>query len=468
MIKIELLSKINDLNILVIGDIIIDKYIDGSVGRISPEAPIPVLNATSSYHRLGGAANVANNISSLGAKCTLVGKAGHDANYDLLIELLENNKIDAHLIKSKYFKTISKTRIISNEHQIVRIDEELIEDTNESEISQILEYVQGKLFDIIIVSDYNKGFINQNLITELQNLDIPIIVDPKPDNISLYKGVHTITPNKFEAFKAYSENDIEVVAIKLRKEIKTNVVITMGKEGVMLCCSGNNVKRIPTTAQQVIDVSGAGDTFISVYSLFIALKCELQEAVEIANIACGLVVKKIGTATISMGELVKTVIDNERLETQKLMSSNQIGQLVGCNNDKVVFTNGCFDIIHEGHVRLLKEAKSLGDLLVVGINSDSSVKKLKGNDRPINSTESRINVLSSISHVDIIVVFDQETPEELIKKIKPDILVKGGDYIASNVVGYDFVKSYGGKVEIIDLIEGKSTTNLIQKLRDES
>ena len=162
MIKIELLSKINDLNILVIGDIIIDKYIDGSVERISPEAPIPVLNTTSSYHRLGGAANVANNISSLGAKCTLVGKAGYDANYDLLIELLKSNKIDAHVIKSKHFKTISKTRIISNEHQIVRIDEELIEDTNESEISKVLEYVRGKLFDIIIVSDYNKGFINQN------------------------------------------------------------------------------------------------------------------------------------------------------------------------------------------------------------------------------------------------------------------------------------------------------------------
>jgi D-beta-D-heptose 7-phosphate kinase/D-beta-D-heptose 1-phosphate adenosyltransferase len=458
----DLSKEINNLNILVIGDVILDKYISGDVNRISPEAPIPVLNINKTFNRLGGAANVANNITAIGANCTLIGKVGNDNDSKLIINLLKEKNIKNQLIISNNYSTISKTRILSSGQQIVRIDNETIEKLNDNEVNEIREFLKSNKYDLVIVSDYNKGFINIDIIDLIKSLDINIIADPKPENISLFKGVHSITPNYKEATAVFNEDNIKKIGKKLIEHLNSSIIITRGENGVSIFdkSSPENTIHLPTNSQEVVDVSGAGDTFISVYSIFIALNYSIKDASEIANTACGLVVNKTGTATVSFYELYNQLNSND-----KTLNFSDLDDFLSTNSKKIVFTNGCFDIIHKGHIKLLKESKNMGEILIVGLNSDSSIKKLKGADRPINNQSNRFDVLSSISFVDYIIVFDDLTPYELIKKLKPSVLVKGSDYSIDEVVGHDVVKKYNGEVRLVKLIDNISTTNLINKIK---
>ena len=461
----NLLKKINSLNILVIGDVILDKYISGNVKRISPEAPIPVLNINKTFNRLGGAANVANNITAMGAKCTLIGKVGNDNDSKLIINLLKKKNIKNQLIISENFNTISKTRVLSSGQQIVRIDNEKIEKLDDDNVNQIKEYLKSNKYDLVIVSDYNKGFVNIDIIDLIKSLEINIIVDPKPENIFLFKGVHSITPNYKEAYAVFNEDNIENIGNKLMEYLNSSVIITRGENGVSIFdqSSPESIIWLPTNSQEVIDVSGAGDTFIAVYSIFIALDYSIKESSEIANIACGLVVNKLGTATVRFYELFNELNNND-----KKLNFYDLDDFLVENSKKIVFTNGCFDIIHKGHIKLLKESKSMGEILIVGLNSDSSIKKLKGEERPINNQSNRFDVLSSIAFVDYIIVFDDLTPYELIKKIKPSVLVKGSDYRIDEVVGHDIVNKYNGEIKLVKLIDNVSTTKLVEKIkRDE-
>jgi D-beta-D-heptose 7-phosphate kinase / D-beta-D-heptose 1-phosphate adenosyltransferase len=458
----DLSKKISNLNILVIGDVILDKYISGNVYRISPEAPIPVLNIDKTFNRLGGAANVANNISSMGAKCTLIGKVGVDNDSKLIINLLKEKNINNQLIYSENYNTISKTRVLSSGQQIVRIDNEKIEELSDNEVNEIKKYLEVNKFDIVIVSDYNKGFVNIDIIDFLKNLKIKIIVDPKPENISVFKGVHSITPNYKEASAVFKSDNVINIGRKLVEHLNSSVIITRGKDGVSIFdkYSPDNSIHIPTKSQEVIDVSGAGDTFIAVYSIFIALNFSIKEASEIANTACGIVVSKLGTANVSLSEVLNKINFND-----KIINFSDLNDFLMTNSKKIVFTNGCFDIIHKGHIKLLKESKNMGEILIVGLNSDSSIRKLKGDERPINNQSNRVDVLSSISYVDYIVVFDGLTPYELIKKIKPSVLVKGSDYSLDEVVGHDIVKKYNGEIKLVKLINNISTTKLVNKIK---
>ena len=465
MDKTKILSKISNLQILVVGDVILDKYLNGNVNRISPEAPVPVVNLDEEFHRLGGAANVAKNIADVGAKCTLVGKAGNDKNYELLVRLIEDTGIDHKIVIGENFRTITKTRILSNGQQIVRVDDEYHQNTSPKELKEIEAFLRVRNFDVIILSDYNKGLFNDKLIDIVRGKDIPIVVDPKPQNIGLFKNAHSITPNHHEANKLFPNHQIDEIGVKLKKDLNANVIITMGKDGVVLFEKDNEkVSALQTVAQEVVDVSGAGDTFVAIYSLLISLNINLKEALEVANRVCGMVVKKSGTASITREELEASLNGVVNTISSKLLKKEQIRYLDFGEKEKIVFTNGCFDILHEGHITLLEKAKRFGEKLIVGLNSDASIKKIKGDNRPINSESSRIKLLSSIIYIDYIILFDDETPIDLIKSIRPDILVKGGDYSEPQIVGADFIKSYGGQVKIIDLVEGKSTTNIINKL----
>ena len=457
-------KNLNKLKILVIGDIILDKYVSGNVNRISPEAPIPVLNVSKTFCRLGGAANVSNNLKSIGVDTYLIGRISNDENGIIIENLLNDLGINNLLIKDKRSKTICKTRIISSSQQIVRIDNEEIFYSNNKDENIIHNHLKINNFDCIIISDYNKGFITDGIMKVIKNSNCRIIADPKPNNIELYKNIHSITPNQIEAEAISKMTNIDKIGTKIKNDLSTNVIITRGDKGVSVYEKlSSKGYHIPTQSNNVIDVSGAGDTFISVYSTFISLDHSIEDSVKIANNACGLVIKKTGTAPITFHDLI---LSNSEIFEKRVTLSNLKLHLKNFNDKKIVFTNGCFDILHRGHISLLKKSKTYGDILIVGLNSDESVKKIKGNDRPVNDQDSRNEVLSAISYVDYIIIFNEETPINLIKEIKPDILVKGADYKLNEVVGHNFIKEYGGEVKLVEIIKGHSSSNIIEKLKN--
>tara|TARA_B100001564_G_C20615957_1_gene659911 strand:+ start:125 stop:1498 length:1374 start_codon:yes stop_codon:yes gene_type:complete len=454
-------DEIKNLNILVVGDIILDKYISGNTNRISPEAPIPVLDVEKTYFRLGGAANVAHNLKSIGVNSFLIGRISNDANGNILENLINDYGINNLLIKQNISKTTCKTRVICSSQQIVRIDDEEKVFSDKSEEDFVSNQISKYKFDCIIISDYNKGFINSKIVSILKKAKVNIIVDPKPSNILFYKDVHSITPNFNEAKLISDKNNIDEIGLNIKRQTNSNVLITRGKKGVSIFERKiSKALHISARVNEVIDVSGAGDTFISVYSIFISLGYQIKDAAKIANNSCGMVIKKVGTSTIDFNELLTS--NHGLISKQTEISS--LSSLINGIDKKIVFTNGCFDILHKGHISLLKEAKSFGDILVVGLNSDKSVKINKGDKRPFNDETARIEVLSAISYVDYILLFEQETPIELIKELKPDVLVKGADYELNEVVGCDEVKKYGGVVKLAKIISGYSSTGLINKM----
>ena len=442
--------------ITVIGDVMIDWYLHGESSRISPEAPVPVINFKESKFQLGGAANVANNLKHLEIEPFLIGAVGKDHFGSTLKEHLKLENINFNLLSEISFQTICKQRLMSSNQQLARIDYEQY--FHVSKLSNIFNTFIKNITktDLIIVSDYGKGtiFNATKLIQSARKLKKKILIDPKGKDFTKYKGANLITPNKSEfeniMGKVSSKKDLQKKAKKMLEHLKLeSLIVTLGSEGMyVLTQSNKKIKEefINAYPQEVFDVSGAGDTTISALGAALSEGMDIFSAAEFANLAASISVSKLGTSTVSKDEIVS------------LMA------LEGNKKPVIVFTNGCFDIIHSGHLDLLKEAKSYGDKLIVGLNSDKSISKLKGPDRPIISQSERKKILSALKFVDEVVIFNEENPLKLIKKLKPNILVKGADYTKEQVIGGKFVESYGGQIKLVKLTKGKSTSNIIDKI----
>ena len=468
--NLKLLSK---GNVLVFGDIILDRYISGSVNRVSPEAPVPVLQPSDEDIRLGGAANVAVNLSSLGSKATLIGVTGKDDPSDQVKVLLKKNKIKNALSKSVN-PTISKLRFLAGQQQLIRIDseEEFTEADWKTSLSNYRKHIRIEKNKVLVISDYEKGTLKNIplIIKEAKRLNKIILVDPKGDDFAKYKSANIITPN-FNEFvrvvgKIREEADVTRKGKELIHSLKLSaLLITRGSEGMTLLeKKSGKITRMdfPTEAKDVFDVSGAGDTVIASIAAGLASGFSLSESIKLANVAAGIVVGKSGTAIVNKDEI--TPFLNKAEAYMSLEEAESFAQSLRQKGKKIIFTNGCFDILHAGHVEYLEAARDLGDTLIVGINSDQSVKELKGKNRPLNKLEHRAKVLSSLRCVDAVVVFEDKTPMKLILSVKPDILVKGGDYKINEIVGNKEVVKSGGKVMTIPLVKGISTTKIIQKM----
>ena len=462
---------------LVIGDVMLDKYIFGEVTRISPEAPVPILEKQSESYRMGGAANVAANLAGLGIKTFLCGIVGRDHNAQLLKDLLKNKSVNHQgLIKGKTLTT-TKTRIISGQQQIVRIDEEdaspLI---SPMDIKKIMGLISKKP-SIIILSDYAKGFLSfvltQKIIKLANKLHIQVLVDPKGNDIERYAGATILTPNKKEALELTSTdiNDDTLLDKRLKllcsKHKLQYIAMTQGSQGIKLIGSKNSCVIPATELKQVFDVSGAGDTVIAALAAGLIGKMTIHDALELANIAAGIAITKVGTVPVEGHEIIKEIEIEHSQQINKIIKPVQMESYLSdlrTAGSKIGFTNGCFDILHAGHVSYLERAKSKVDHLILGLNSDASVRGLKGPSRPVVNQEDRARVLCSLESVDAVIIFEENTPIKLIQKIRPDFLIKGSDYKVHEVVGNKEVKKWGGKVELVELLAGRSSSNIIKKM----
>ena len=469
--NLDLLKK---ANVLVIGDIILDKYIHGSVDRVSPEAPVPVLRPESEESRLGGAANVASNISSLGSKVSLQGVIGKDEAAKELKALVKARKVKG-FFSSSSLPTISKLRLLASRQQLLRIDAEEKFSTEDWSKTKALfsKIISSTKATVIVVSDYDKGTLRDIpfIIKQAAKKNIYTLIDPKGNDFSKYEGANIITPNYLEFSNAVggvsSESDLTLKAKNLIEDLKLEaLLITRGAEGMTLVekQKGKMIRSdFSTQAQEVFDVSGAGDTVIASLAASIASGFNLNESVRISNAAAGIVVGKSGTATPGISELeasFKTSSDSfSKTQLKRICKEAREDSL------KVVFTNGCFDVLHAGHLSYLEAAKELGDKLIVGINSDSSVSKLKGKGRPINPLEERMALIQALKCVDYVVSFSEDTPLKLIEFLKPNILVKGADYKVEEIVGSKSVIKNGGEVKTIPLVKGLSSSRKIQKIK---
>ncbi len=442
--------------ITVIGDVMIDWYLHGESSRISPEAPVPVVKFKESKFQLGGAANVANNLKHLEIEPFLIGAIGNDHFGSLLKEQLKAEKIKFNLLSEKSFQTICKQRLMSSNQQLARIDYE--QHFHGSKLTKIFNTFIKNIAktDLIIVSDYGKGtiFNARKLIQSAKKLKKKILIDPKGKDFTKYKGANLITPNKSEfeniMGKVGSKKDLANKAKKMLEHLNLeSLIVTLGSEGMYVLKKSNKKiigDFINAYPQEVFDVSGAGDTTISALGAALSEGNDIFSAAEFANLAASISVSKLGTSTVSIEEVTS-------LESSK-----------GNKEQVIVFTNGCFDIIHSGHLDLLKEARSYGDKLIVALNSDKSISKLKGPERPIIGQSERKKILLALKYVDEVIIFNEENPLKLIKKLKPSILVKGADYTKEQVIGGEFVESYGGQIKLVKLAKGKSTSNIINKI----
>ena len=463
------IKDIKKQKILVVGDVLIDEYLFSDVSRISPEAPIPILNINQKKSVLGGAANVANNLSKLGVKSSILGYVGSDSNSITIKKLLKNNNIKDYLIKLKNSITILKTRFISKNQQIIRADyEKKFNDKDKRILKKFIKIYKN--FNCVIFSDYNKGTLESlpQMIRLCKTKGIRTFIDPKNQDFSKYKNAFAITPNKkeFQATVGQCKN-LNEITTKARKVIKKykikNVIVTLGSEGMVAVSLKNKYYYNSTKNIDVYDVTGAGDTVISLLALTSSLRLDWNTLINIAGKGAEKVIQKFGTSTLEFKDL-------DILQNQKKIESNKnlmkkIYELKK-ENKKIVFTNGCFDILHEGHIKYLERSKKLGDFLIVALNTDKSVKILKGKNRPINSLSSRMNIINSLKPVDLVISFNENTPSKLIKKIKPDIVTKGGDY-RSEQLKKEFGKlSKNTKFIIINYLKNNSTTKTIKKIKD--
>ncbi len=465
-------------HILVIGDVMIDQYYCGYVNRISPESPVPVFNYKDSYYRLGGAANVAANLVSISRKVSLMAIIGNDTYGSIVKDILRESNIDYKFVLSDENRTTTvKTRLLAqNNQQMIRIDRE----NNEEVAINIQNILLDKLalnieeFDIVLVSDYLKGLLSEEFLQKVIQIcnanNKKVIIDIKGNNLNKYSGAYLLKPNNKELedilkCKVSNENELVEAAKKLKKEANTKaVLVTRGEKGMVLIDEDDNVKHIHTIAREVFDVTGAGDTVLSYLGASIANGLSLYESAEIANVAAGIKVGKVGTSVINFKE-VEQYFNNRQASIKKVVTLEEYASIKkDYTNKTIVFTNGCFDILHVGHVRYLKQAAELGDILIVGVNSDKSIKRLKGEKRPIICEEDRIEMLANLDFIDYLIIFDEDTPYELIELIQPDLLVKGGDYNIEDVIGKDIVEKKGGKVVLVPLVEGFSTTNIVEKV----
>ena len=462
---------------LVVGDIMLDQYIFGNVDRISPEAPVPILKKTSQIERIGGAGNVALNLQGLGIKPILVGEISNDISGKKLTTLFKEKLISTKfLIKTKR-PTTTKTRIMSGQQQVVRIDdEEPSLGISNIELKKILTLLK-KNPSVVVISDYEKGLLTKPILHKIiqtaTRKKIPVLVDPKGKDLEKYRGATAITPNKKEAFLLSNihNKDEELLEYSLKKIVKKYefefIAMTMGDFGIKYVNSNKAINYPTSSSRQVFDVSGAGDTVISTLAASIVAGVSVDASFKLANISAGIVVGKIGTMPIKNTELLEELQSQKQGQENKIILKSVLLNKTNAlknKNKKIGFTNGCFDILHAGHVTYLEKAREKVDYLIVGINTDNSVKKIKGPKRPIIHETDRARILCGLESVDAVILFNESTPIKLIKLIKPDILMKGDDYSKKNVVGAIEIQEWNGKVILIPVVKGKSTTKIINKL----
>ncbi len=458
--------------ILVVGDLMIDHYLWGSCDRISPEAPVQVINVEKETKRLGGAGNVLHNLKALDAEVGILSVIGNDEAGEEIKKLLKSLHVSMYLQSVKGRKSSIKSRLLSSNQQIVRMDKESCEEISQKEQDKLLNEFENiiKNYDSVILSDYGKGVLSQKvcqkIIKKANELNLPILVDPKGEDYSKYKNATLLTPNKKEAKEATKieindEKSLEVAIKKLKDDLGLKYsLITLSSEGIALYEDDLHVSS--ALSREVYDVTGAGDTVIASLAYALTCKANIKKAVSFANKAAAVVVGKIGSATATFEEIAKYEHEKSIGELEdRVVSKEELKAILEKSNKKVIFTNGCFDILHVGHAKYLKKAKALGDILVIGLNSDSSVRRLKGKTRPINNELDRACLLSALGFVDYVVIFDEDTPYKLIKFLKPNILVKGADYEGKEVVGSELVD----EVKLIEFEAGKSTSNIIKKIQ---
>lgn len=476
---IEKLKQMSTKKVLVFGDYMLDKYSVGDVTRISPEAPVPILKINKELSKLGGAGNVINNIVSLSGKVRAFGFLGKDNEGDIIIKLLKDKKVDIKYIKQyKELPTVVKTRVVSKNQQFLRIDKE--EKPSKKIIDEYYEFVKKNIksifnkIDILVISDYDKYSVSNDICKLLINYsrknNIPVIIDPKGDDYSKYKNANILTPNLKELSLAVKKNlltddDIKKYGSKLKKDLKIdNLLVTMSEKGIGLINENNKLLNFKAIEKEVIDVSGAGDTVVAIVSLLTALNYDINDICKLSNIAASIVISKFGTSTVSLNELIKNIYDSNNFKYQSIESLKYIVDDLKEKNKKIVFTNGCFDMLHVGHLSSLKQAKEFGDILIVAVNSDKSVKENKGDLRPIIKEEDRIKMLCELECVDYVVLMNEKTPEKIISLLKPDISVKGEDWKNKEVPELKVLKSYGGKLKFIKLEPNYSTTKIIERV----
>lgn len=458
--------------VLVAGDVMLDRYWLGPTSRISPEAPVPVVNIEGREDRAGGAANVAMNLTALGVSAALCGIVGDDSEGEVLTRLVQNAGIDC-LLTHGAPRTITKLRVLSRNQQLIRLDQE-DDASSVNGVSLQAPFEQGlKHASVVVLSDYAKGALSspQPLIQTASSAGVPVLVDPKGTDFSRYRGATLLTPNlgEFEAVVGRCANDAEIEsrAQALRREYDLSaMLVTRSSQGMSLI-DRDGARHFPATAREVYDVTGAGDTVIATLAASLAAGATLARSAELANLAASIVVGKLGVATVSRSEL-RQALHRRGTGGRSVLSPEQLLDAVSeakARGERIVFTNGCFDLLHAGHVAYLEEAKALGDRLIVAVNDDASVARLKGPQRPVNTLADRQAVLGGLAAVDWVTSFGDDTPKALIEALTPNVLVKGGDYEVESIVGADWVRGHGGSVQVLTFKEGRSTTELIAAIK---
>jgi len=467
------------IKVLVVGDIMLDRYIHGDVDRISPEAPVPVIRHAQRYERAGGAANVAMNLAGLGCQTFLSGFWGNDAEQRELTAILERAAIDTAGVVSSSLPTISKTRIVGRNQQLLRLDIESRDTPPLEETKRLIDRAAALATKVhaVILSDYAKGALSNELcgavIHAARTAGVPILVDPKTPDFSKYSGATTVCPNLGELALAtrvaphHTEALLSAGQALVAEHDLQFLTVTMSEKGITLLRRDSRYHS-PARAREVFDVSGAGDTVIATLAASLAGGLKIESAVELANLAAGIVVGKVGTVPIARNELVAALTPSTNLTAgEKILDRDRMALRVAewrASGETIVFTNGCFDLLHVGHITLLEECRRFGSKLVLGLNADASICRLKGPTRPIVGERERARVMAALASVDAVVLFEEDTPLELIRALRPNVLVKGGDYTVETVVGHEDVIASGGRVEIVPTVEGFSTTNIVKKL----
>ena len=489
---VHILSNIGRPNIMLVGDFMLDKYVWGEVNRISQEAPIPVLNVASEEIRPGGAGSVASNLAHLGANIFCYGTIGNDNEGRLLLDNLNDLGVDTEgIVQDSDRPTTVKVRMMGHLQsagkgiqQLLRIDYEKTDDIEEEKQEVIINKIEDKIqqVDIVLISDMNKGLLSRRILDAViksgKDHNVPVIVDPGlTKDYGIYRGATAITPNRFETklstgIKITDVNSMKSAGRKLLEEnLFEYIIITADKDGMFLYSRDGKCKLISTVPKDVYDVSGAGDMVLSVFGFVVGSKNSFEDAAMIANVAAGVEVGKIGAVPISKSEILSELMGGSNPLYTKIKVLDELEEILNRHrkeNKKIVFTNGCFDILHVGHIEYLKFSRKQGDVLVIGLNTDRSVREQKGDKRPFVSEDERARLISALEDVDYVILFDELTPEKLIRRVKPDVLVKGEDWKEKGVVGREFVESYGGKVILAPFVKDVSTTDIVSRILERS
>ncbi len=478
----KFLNQVGEVKALVVGDLMLDEYLWGKTERISPEAPVQVVDITREDLRLGGAGNVINNLVTLGCRVHVASVLGNGQDGDLVRAMLEDIRVDTSgLLFDAGRRTGRKTRILASHQQMMRFDRESREPITAAQEQILTDFVRQNAadFDVILISDYLKGVLTEGLLQQIIQIGkeqgLPVVIDPKGTDYRKYRGATLLTPNRKET-EAASRVPIEdldslrLAGRSLLQELQLEtLVVTRSEEGISIFFEDGQEVHLPTEAREVYDVTGAGDTVLSLIGVGLACGLTIADAARMANLAAGIAVSKVGTSTVNIDEIRDSFAQQYLEGDAKIKERNRLRQILDSERQRgktIVFTNGCFDLLHVGHVKYLQQARRQGDLLILGLNSDASIRRLKGSNRPLISEQERAHILAALTCIDYLVVFDEDTPLALIDLLRPDILVKGGDYTPETVVGRELVESYGGRVALIDLVDGRSTTNIIEQILD--